>query len=672
MSKKTRAARATSKIPTKKSGKKPEKRTRSPKKVKRETRRKPIKKTVKKALKRATKTPVKKTPKRATKTPVKKAPKRATKTPVKKAPKRATKTPVKKAPRRATKAPVKKAPRRATKTPVKASKRPAKEPSRKLPKRPAKTPPAPAPTPPAPAPTPPKRSTQAPPPKRDAKTPHAPSLKPQSGEQLKARKTLLGYINRLGKRKAARRLDTTVAEVESWLRKGTFPAAVLPEIIGLGEIGGGFTSISGTSLTTALKKLGAKQLATLTGVPVERLKQLAKRNNKAKIKIGRKQLAQLGEKLGWEKLGKTLDVAPGALKGLAKHPQTDVTFRLREFVSEHGEDLVAYYIGLTPHHLKKWLETNVPRDWEADLNRIIGRRSDQGVSREEIRARLLDKRSLKTDLEEARAGADKWNKSIDPKHKRFHITNAQAKRWGQLRTFKENLDRLKQSYDQYLREKKKKKDKPVYPAQPPITPPITLPPPLFPGGEPPPLPVPPKKPQPIPMTEAAKEALADFLAARTEALAHDKHAGILPMGAFNRYNLWQGISRHGFRFYGAVRQFVILCNLTAIGNKIITEARNMWALVNGRSEFMTIRFTFSAQGSGNPFYPGAFEPDKNEFNFFNRNTDIMPEPRFIERAVRSILHEAWEVAQETLLFFEHYEIVKSVPYHHKDKDEEEK
>jgi hypothetical protein len=150
---------------------------------------------------------------------------------------------------------------------------------------------------------------------------------------------------------------------------------------------------------------------------------------------------------------------------------------------------------------------------------------------------------------------------------------------------------------------------------------------------------------------------------RAAAIAKGEDAPYRPMNPFDQYIHWKGTSRLGIRYYGKVKEFVILINLTALGNKIIKLARQIWNMVKtiDVSAWMTIRAIFSIQGAGNPFYPQSFEPTDQKFTFAPRGTEVITEPHEIERQVRSILSDAWEIAQEHLIFFEHFEIVKSVP-----------
>lgn len=492
-------------------------------------------------------------------------------------------------------------------------------------------------------------------PKAASKRPKkGPTSKRLSGPQRSARESLLSYLARLGKRKAARRLDATVAEIETWLKRRQIPRDILPEVTGLATLGGSHTYIRGTSFKKAWEILGPKKLSELTGIPTSRIRQILHRRPKARIKTSRARLAQAAKKIGWESLAEIYDTTEPNLKRASKYPQTETTRRFSELVSEYGDDMVAWYIGVDPRLVRKWLEGNVPRTWEPDLNRIIGRRADQGVDREHIRARWQDKRQIEPLIDKAVEEAKKWNKKVPPK---FQIPKSQAERWARLREFDMQIARVKIGYEQYLKETKKR---PGRPAQKPIPAPPFEPRPLFPKPLPP-LPKP-TKPTAPPIERAIAIAMREFMGKRAEAIADGKNSGYAPLDEWEKYTPWQGTIRHGFRYYSRVHKFVVLADLTKLGNEIIENARQMWKLIEKPGEFMTIRFTLSAQGTGNPFYPGAFEPDKNEFTFCNRNTDIIIEIHQIDRQVRSILEHIWEVAQEYLLFFEHYEIVKSIPF----------
>jgi len=474
-----------------------------------------------------------------------------------------------------------------------------------------------------------------------------------TAEQKRARRALLSYVNRLGKRKAARRLDATVSEIERWLRTWNIPAPVRPEVIGLDTSGGGFTYLRGTSLQDAVKRMGYTGVSRLTGLSGKRIKEILSKRPKARIKVSRKRIQELGEKKGWDYLAEKLKATPYLIKSSSAFPKTDATKRLQGFTNQYGEGEVAYFLGIQPHTLKRWLDSNVPRSWEADLNRYIGRRRDEGMTVDEIQARLADPRSIKSYVTEALKKAAAWNKKVRGK---FRISKKTAERWGRLREFDDQFKRLKEAWQEAQKAEKKKR--PPKGAPPPVPAPPPTPPPLFPT-KPPPLAETPQVPVP-PIEQAVHEAMKDFYGKRASAIADSKNAGYLPLDDFGFFSPYKGTWREGYRYYGEVGQFVVLIDMTKLGNEIIKRARQMWAKIHGRGERMSIKYTFSAQGSGNPFYPGAFEPDKNEFNFFTLKPDDITEPHTIDRNVRTAMEQIWENAQENMLFFEHYEIVKSI------------
>jgi hypothetical protein len=133
------------------------------------------------------------------------------------------------------------------------------------------------------------------------------------------------------------------------------------------------------------------------------------------------------------------------------------------------------------------------------------------------------------------------------------------------------------------------------------------------------------------------------------------------MNTWSRISQWNLVNRYGVRVFVKIHQFVHLLNLTAVGNKIIDWARKIWKSISGDGEFMTIRLTFSAMGTGNPFYAEAWVPDDKRFDFFTRSTDQISDVREVDYQVRSLLQDAYEVSREVLLFFEHFEVVKSLP-----------
>lgn len=481
--------------------------------------------------------------------------------------------------------------------------------------------------------------------------------------QSLARRRVASYIDRLSKTKAASRLDISVKELEHYLRSRKFPKTLLLEAQGLGVPGTGFTKLPRTRLAVVLKKLGPRKTSKLTGLTPARLAEIVRRNPQARVKISRATAKAQIKKIGAEALGNQLSATPRSLESAATPKLTRSTRRLQLFVEKYGSDdpdLIANFLGLHPRELTRWLSRGVPPKDERDLLAKIGRseaaETDQATKLDRLRRGR--KRNIDRLIAEALRKTAAWNKKTPT---RFHISKAVTKRLARLGTFEKHLDEVKVEFV-------KSKAKPTKPVRPPRRPrpaprPVKPPPPPYPTIIEPPAPppaIPPKTTAP-PITESVVDLLREFLAKRTEAIADGKFSSFLPVVAFDKFDLWRGQNREGLRLYRKVGKFVFLLDLTIMGNKMIADARKIWNMLKRPGEFMTVKLVFSAQGLGNPFYPGAWEPDKNEFGFFNRNTDIIGEAPQIEFQIRSVLDDVFNVSEDVQLFFEHYEIVKSAP-----------
>jgi hypothetical protein len=495
--------------------------------------------------------------------------------------------------------------------------------------------------------------------KRSTQLPSSPLTRKGQGPALRG---ALDYIQRLGTRKAAQRLDLTVSQLKQFLRQKRFPAALLPEAKGLGTPGTGFAYIIRTKLSTALKRHGAKKLAELTGLPAERILQLKKLRPRARIKVSREHLDKLIKKHGASWVAKALgSKRTSDVTRVTDTPRTETTTRLGRFVSDYGLDSAADFLGISASTISKWLRDNknVPRSWEGFINRTVGNDSvkgDRGASREDLERGDVSSRPIKRLITDAWKRAQAWNKKVPA---RFRLNKQTVEKWARTGEFTRNFATAKSAYEEW----KKPEPKAPKKAPPPVKTPAPAP-PSFEPTPPAPLPTPPKQSPKAPVFEdAVIRAMKEFEADRAIAIAQDKDSSYRPHASFGKIDHWILTFRRGVRLYEKVREFVPLLNLTAVGNKVIRDARKLWRLARGDGEMMTVRFTFSAQGSGNPFYSEAFEPDKNEFTFFTRNTDQIFDPRNIDRAVRAILKEAWDLAEgeDILLYLEHYEIIKSIP-----------
>jgi hypothetical protein len=472
--------------------------------------------------------------------------------------------------------------------------------------------------------------------------------------QQRAHKSVFFYAAKLGKRKAAARLDATVAELETWLKKG-FPQKKIEDAIGLGRVGGSFTVVQKTDLEKLKKKISGKKLAKLTGISEAeingRIKAAKKAKKPAYVRFQRDALRRAQKELGKEKLSELLGVKERLLDAARKVPQTLLTSRLVKFTALYETAGIASMLGLSEATIKRWLATNVPRKWESEVVALIGRRPDQGVSEEKL-IKPRKKRDLGKILKESWKKAKKWSERVSPS---FRISQKTVERWVRIGKFDENFEAAKASYAESRR------SVPAYelPPEPPATPeppePSLFKKPL------PPLPKPPRA-QKIPkkITEIEQYAIAEFHESRAEAFFKglpDEHR---PPDPWGRPKYVELSHRRVWRVFKKVEKFSHLLNMGKIGNEIIEGARRMWPKITGRNEYMTIRFTFSALGTGNPFYPEAWFPDKENFGFFTRSTDVIYDVREIDFRVRAILNEVWDVTKEIgLLFMEHYEIVKS-------------
>jgi hypothetical protein len=155
--------------------------------------------------------------------------------------------------------------------------------------------------------------------------------------------------------------------------------------------------------------------------------------------------------------------------------------------------------------------------------------------------------------------------------------------------------------------------------------------------------------------------MARFLEARAQAFLVGKYEPWRPLSPWGRIARWRLENRNGLRCYGKVNEFVHLVDLEALGNRIAGIAREIWRRIGGHGEYMTIRLLFSAQGLGNPFYAEAWIADDSKFEFFTKRSDRIDAVDEIERQVRLLLEDVYDVSQEILIYFEYFEVVKSLP-----------
>jgi hypothetical protein len=473
--------------------------------------------------------------------------------------------------------------------------------------------------------------------------------------QDQAHRKALEYIKRLGKRRAATRLETSVKELDGWLSK-KFPTAKLTAAIGLGKPGGAYTIVKGADLAKWLKKVGHRKATAITGVPAGELaavaKFRAKKGQRSGIRFDRNKLDKLIKTKGLHQAAELTGVDEASLLAATRVPHTETTRRLKRFVRDYGLGQTASYFGVSEKVVKKWTKTNVPPSWEKDVNRAAGNQLDKGASEEEVTG--AKERDYTKDLARAWKTLSTWNKKVQ---KRFQVPKATLERWVRTGSFESNFAMAKKIYEDSGRLITGK----VQP--PPVKPPPPPSPTLFPEGPLPPMPSPtgPGQGKLPNISEIEQERLAIFKEARAEAFFKGIPDAYRPMNTWSRISQWNLTNRYGVRVFVKIHQFVHLLNLTTVGNKIIDWARKIWKAISGAGEFMTIRLTFSAMGTGNPFYAEAWVPDDKRFDFFTRSTDQISDVREVDYQVRSLLQDAYEVSREILLFFEHFEVVKSLP-----------
>lgn len=476
--------------------------------------------------------------------------------------------------------------------------------------------------------------------------------------QALAKRKALAYVRRLGLRKAANRLNAKVSELRNWLET-RFPGAKLDPAIGLGTPGGLLVGIPGTGLQTAGKKLGWKKLSKLTGIPRKQLQTDAKRAGR--VVFDRKKLRAAVQKIGHQKLAELLGTKPRAILVANKIPLTESARRLGKFTKKFGEKEAANYLGISPARLSRWVKTGIPSNWERNIVSAIGRRVEDFPDEEIVKAK---KPKLEKRIASALKKVSSWNKKT--KKRRFRISKAQAEQWARLGTFEKNWKAIKEALAT-----SKKKVKTTRPKPPPRKAPSK---PVFPPGFKPapkkkkfkPPGKEPKKPQKVPEVPPEKPLAAipeekkrNFLEARSEAFIEGRYPE--PPVAWDILKSWSLINRQGVHVFRKVQKFVHELELDKIAEKIISDTQRVWEKLPGDDRaFLTVRMTFSVMGDGNPFYPDAFI-DGDSVNFITRNIQIYDISE-IEQEVRSIMQEIYMVdLEETMLFFEHYEIIKSIP-----------
>lgn len=491
--------------------------------------------------------------------------------------------------------------------------------------------------------------------------------------QKLARGKSLDYVRRLGLRKAAAKLETSVATLRKWLQS-SFPAEKLDIAIGLGKPGGAFSYVSGSKLDDLIKKKGLRGVAILTGVPQKEIVKL-KGKGKKRVRIRRDKLDVLLKKKGTKGVAEIFGTKTDAVRRASKIPITQATTRLKRFIAKWGPSKTASFLGISQKTLTAWTKKNIPTTWEELLNQKIGRRVDQGPQQGDVE-KERPRAEIEAEIKKAVEAASRWNKQA--KERRFRISKKNAEKWARLGVFNQKLDAAKQALAAAKKApaKRTKPTKPPRKAPPrPTIPPEALPPgglvtppPAGPGegGEEPPggdeppekPPKPPKSPKkpPPPPGDLSEEFRAQFMQARAEAFFEGRYPK--PAAPWNIYRKWKLIHRHGISVYKKIEKFVRDVDLDKLGTSIIDTAKKVWIkLVTTTSTMMTIRIVMAVMGEGNPFYPDAFIQG-NKVNFIMRTIKIVNQYD-IEPDVRSVMEEIYVVDNENPLFLEYVQTTKS-------------
>lgn len=470
--------------------------------------------------------------------------------------------------------------------------------------------------------------------------------RPARSAQELARRRVVDYVGRLGLRRAARRLSTDVKTIESWLSKG-FPKEVLPDALAFSGSGGLYVSVRKTRTKELVKQIGKRRASKLLGIPAEDLKKRIKRN--APVRFSRPALVALVKKRGLERVAKILGTSERSVDVARKPVPTAATGRLRSLVEEHGEAKTARFLGISESRLRKWSEWNVPRTWERAVSQKIGRDKWARPKKEDVEGA---KRRTKREIDKAKTAARGWNSRVPP---RFRIGTAEAERQARLGQWDQYLALAKHALAQSKKAPGKTRGK-----APPL-PPVRRPKPVIPRPEPKPRKRPKEREKTLAPELASNKAIRNFQELRAEAFVSGEAAIAhryrdAPFGRMIKAGV---PGAEGFIEYGKVENFAHLTDLDALARRIVTRARALWKRIKNGVGIMTVRLTFSAAGSGNPFYPDAWVPDENKISFFRASTLRIDEPRQISEEVYGLANQIYEIGTSMLLFIEHFEIARS-------------
>jgi hypothetical protein len=460
-------------------------------------------------------------------------------------------------------------------------------------------------------------------------------------QQSLARSRVVDYIARLGLNKAARRLSTTPATVRRWLARG-FPQSVLGDALEFSGSGGLFVSVPRSSAKDLVAKLGRKKVQKLTGLTAAQLSRRVLRD--LAIAFRRPAIVALVKKEGLHGVAQATGLSVRQVDRARKPVLTSATERLKTFVKKYGIQAARKSLGVPEARLQRWLEWNVPRSWAAAVDRKVKGPWARPLPPEKHKV-------TKRLIESAKAAARKWNKEVPPK---FRITQREAEKQARLGTWDEHIARARE----LLRAKPRKPPRKA-PKPPPIPPKVPRP-SLTPKPTPPLRERPEHEYKPPPPGAAEAAAIKNFQEMRIEAYATGtadmaKRYRDAPWGRKIKVSFPDNI--FGWIVYGKVWEFVHVVDLDKLGRRIIEKGLALWKKFTGG--LMTLRWTLSAQGSGNPFYVGAFIPDANKLTFFRLHSVEVRSENEIATAVWSTIDELYQVGHDVLLMIEHWELARS-------------
>lgn len=477
----------------------------------------------------------------------------------------------------------------------------------------------------------------------------------QTPAQQRARKNVLEYVRRLGKRKAANRLNVDVKTLTTWLEKG-IPSKHLETARKLGQPLAGYVSLGKSRLDAFIAAVGVRKAASLTGKSQKELLAEAKKRPGKKVAVSREKLAKALKGKTNREVAEQFGLPTRSIYQAAKVPRTTATVRLEKASRLYGHEALARRLGVDKTTLSRWIARGLPRTWEPDVNAVLGQVEKHKVIDEKSLKR--GSRNIQREIREALSKARAWNKKA-PAHHRIKLSDAE--RWARLGTFQEKLTAAKQALAAAKKPVKKTRRKP-----PPPKPRITTEIPegvLLPEAKKPPTKVEEAEeeseegPELPPEVEVGADVKKEFLQARAEAFFEGRYPK--PGSPWGRLSEWRLVNREGIRIYKRIENFVSDVDLERLGKELLTLTQKVWgALPGDDSSFLTIRLVLSMRGLGNPFYKDAFVAD-SKVSFTTRKEDVTS-TRQIPVAIDLLMDDVYTVDSETtMLFLEYIEIIKS-------------